>query len=117
MKRNGRQSDNVIDIRDPKANANYQGVVKQERKARESDRLKSDQSVAYQGNVVSPGDRIVAVLKNPGKATKSRATGENRSPAYRDPPAEQLDKTSRSNYDEVPFFKHKEVPNVYKEEE
>lgn len=114
MKRNGRQSNNIIDIRNPKDNANYQGVVKQEMKARESDRLKSDESIAYQANIVSPGDRIVGILKNPGKATKSRATGENR--AYKDPSPETMDTTSRSNYDEVPFFKHKEVSNVYKEE-
>lgn len=115
MKRNGRQSDNVIDVRDPKVNERYQATVRQELKARNSPRLMSDDSVAY-NNDKSAGDRIVGILKNPGKANKSRATGENKSPAYRDPPAEKLDKTSRSNYDEVPFFQHKTVSNVYKEE-
>lgn len=113
MKRIGRQSDNVIDIRDDKASEKYQATVRQEMKARNSSRLMSDDSVAYNQDK-SAGDRIVGILKNPGKATKSRATGENR--AYKDPSPETMDTTSRSNYDEVPFFKHKEVSNVYKEE-
>ena len=112
MKRNGRQSDNVIDVRDPKVNERYQATVRQELKARNSPRLMSDKSVAY-NNDKTAGDRIVGILKNPGKATKARATGENK--IYKDPPAENLDKASRSNYDEVPFFQHKTVSNVYKD--
>jgi hypothetical protein len=110
MKRNGRQSDNVIDIRDTKENEKYQAKVKQELRARNSPRLLSDESVAYNTDK-SPSDLIVNRLKNPGRATKTRATRQ-----HNDPAPESLDQTSRSNYDEVPFFKHKEVPNVYKEE-
>jgi hypothetical protein len=113
MKRNGRQSDNVIDIRNPKDNEKYQAKVRQEIKARNSERLTSDDSIAYNQDK-TPGDRIVGVLKNPGRATMSRTTGMNK--AVKDPAPEKLDTVSRSNYDEVPFFKHKEVPNVYKEE-
>lgn len=113
MKRAGRQSNNVEDIRDPKANANYQGVQQQRAKAMAGDRLFSDESIAYQRGG-TPSDRVANIVRNPGRATKSRATGQGR--VYKDPPAENLDKTSRSNYDEVPFFKHKEVSNVYKEE-
>ena len=113
MKRIGRQSNNVEDIRDPKANEKYQAVQRQRRKAVSSPRLMSDESVAYNEDK-TPGDRVANIIRNPGKATKSRTTGQNR--IYQDPPAESLDTTSRSNYDEVPFFKHKEVPNVYKED-
>ena len=110
MKRTGRQSNNLIDIRDPKANANYQGVVRQELKARNSERLASDDSIAYNQDK-TPGDRVVGALKNPGR---TKSTGMNK--VVKDPAPEKLDVVSRSNYDEVPFFKHKEVPNVYKEE-
>ncbi len=113
VKRTGRQSDNIIDVRDSKANEKYEATMRQEIKARNSPRLMSDDSVAYNQDK-SPSDLVVNRLKNPGRATKSRATGQGR--AYADPPAEKLDTTSRANYDEVPFFKHKEVPNVYKEE-
>jgi len=113
MRRNGRQSDNIIDIRSDKANENYQAKVRQELKARNSPRMMSDDSVAYNKDKTA-GDRITGILRNPGKATKPRATGENR--AYKDPAPEALDKTSRANYDEVPFFQHKTTGNVYKEE-
>ena len=53
-------------------------------------------------------------MRNPGRSTMSRTSGMNKHAV--DPPAEKLDRTPRSNYDEVPFFKHKEVSNVYKEE-
>lgn len=113
MKRTGRQSDNVIDVRDSKANQKYEATMRQEIKARNSPRLTSPEAVAYNEDK-SPSDLIVNRLKNPGRATKSRATGEGR--AYKDPAPENLDTTSRANYDEVPFFKHKTTSNVYKEE-
>ncbi len=111
MKRIGRQSDNVEDIRDPKANAKYQAVQKQRQKAMDGDRLLSDESLAWQGDdTSSPLDRAMARVKNPATRDTSK-----KNPSIKDPAPEPLDTTSRSNYDEVPFFKHKEVPNVYKE--
>lgn len=113
MKRTGRQSDNIIDVRDEKANEKYQATMRQELKARNSPRLTSPEAIAYNEDK-SPSDLVVNRLKNPGRATKSRATGEGR--VAKDPAPENLDKTYRSNYDEVPFFQHKTVSNVYKEE-
>lgn len=113
MKRAGRQSDNVEDIRDPKANEKYQQVERQRRKAVSSPRLLSDDSVAYNQDK-TPADYVASAMRNPGRSTMSRSTGINKT--IKDPSPEALDTTSRSNYDEVPFFKHKEVSNVYKEE-
>jgi hypothetical protein len=113
LKRTGRQSDNIEDIRDPSANAKYQAVQQQRNKAMAGDRLISDEAIAYQKGG-TPADRVANIVRNPGKANKSRATGQGR--VAKDPATDTLDKTSRANYDEVPFFKHKEVPNVYKEE-
>lgn len=111
MKRAGRQSDNVEDIRDPKANAKYQAVQKQRAKAMDGDRLLSDESIAWQGDdTSSPLDRAMARVKNPGTRDASKKNS-----SIKDPSPEVMVK-SRSNYDEVPFFKHKEVSNVYKEE-
>ena len=115
MKRSGRQSDNIEDIRDPKANEKYQQVENQRRKAMNSPRMLSDDSVAYNQDK-SPSDYVASAMKNPGRSTMSRTTGMNRTNHIKDPSPEFLDTTYRSNYDEVPFFKHKEVPNVYKEE-
>lgn len=112
MKRAGRQSNNVEDIRDPKANEKYQQVENQRRKAMSSPRMLSDDSVAYNQDK-TPSDYVASAMRNPGRSTVSRTTGMNKS--VKDPAPETMVK-SRSNYDEVPFFKHKEVPNVYKEE-
>lgn len=109
MKRTGRQSDNIEDIRDPKANEKYQAVQKQRAKAVASPRLLSDDSVAYNQNK-NPLDYVTSAMKNPGRRDTSQ-----KNPSIKDPPPEVMVK-SRSNYDEVPFFKHKEVSNVYKEE-
>lgn len=113
MKRVGRQSDNVEDIRDPKASEKYQQVERQRRKAMSSPRMLSDDAVAYNQDK-TPGDYVASAMRNPGRSTPSRTMGTNK--VVKDPSPEKLDTTSRSNYDEVPFFKHKEVSNVYKEE-
>lgn len=112
MKRTGRQSNNVEDIRDPKANANYQGVQQQRAKAVSSPRLFSDEAVAYNEDK-SPSDRVANIIRNPGKKGMGAAF---KNEGIKDPKPDSIDKTSRANYDEVPFFKHKEVSNVYKEE-
>jgi hypothetical protein len=72
----------------------------------------SDDSVAY-NQEKTPGDYVASAMRNPGRSTPSRSMGTNK--AVKDPAPETMVK-SRSNYDEVPFFKHKEVSNVYKEE-
>lgn len=113
MKKIGRQSDNIEDIRDPKASEKYQQVERQRRKAMSSPRMLSDDSVAYNQNK-NPADYVASAMRNPGRSTMPRTTGMNK--PVKDPSPEVLDTTSRSNYDEVPFFKHKEVSNVYKEE-
>lgn len=106
MKKNGRQSQNVEDVTDPKAAEKHNAKTKMLVDAMNSPRLLVNEPIAYNQDK-SPKDRLFGALKNPGKKKTFDKSYIN---ATSDPEPQKFSKgKKRKNYENIPdfeFFKH-----------
>jgi hypothetical protein len=115
MKWKGQRQSSNVDIQTEEQRIRAEAAVRLDAKVKDSPRQLSPEAVAYNQDK-SPKDRVAGAMNNPGRSTPRKAMGIGKSVV--DPAPEKLTKAkdlTRSDYDEVPFFQHKSVPNVYKE--